>query len=162
MSRMGSHDPFGHLKHKLWPKEWSEVKLAIWLLTTKGANCLDFLACRWRVTYHWEALNKGYNFVIDFISIKVLHTKLWAPKVVGVLTLGILGLPLESPGTKWYLGVSPMARHIVYYKREGGGFPQVQVVVSLVSSCLLVARSCTKVPNYALTNLLFGLFGLCE
>jgi hypothetical protein len=21
MSKMGSHDPFGHLKHKLWPKE---------------------------------------------------------------------------------------------------------------------------------------------
>jgi hypothetical protein len=21
MSEMGSHDPFGHLKHKLWPKE---------------------------------------------------------------------------------------------------------------------------------------------
>jgi len=21
MSKMGSHDPFGYLKHKLWPKE---------------------------------------------------------------------------------------------------------------------------------------------
>jgi len=21
MSKMGLHDPFGHLKHKLWPKE---------------------------------------------------------------------------------------------------------------------------------------------
>ncbi len=21
MSKMGSHDPFGHLKHKLWPNE---------------------------------------------------------------------------------------------------------------------------------------------
>jgi hypothetical protein len=31
----------------------------------------------------------------------------------------------ESPnfGTKWHLGVSPMARHKVYYKGEGGGFP---------------------------------------
>jgi len=29
MSKMGSHDPFGHLKHKLWPKEGPEVKLAI-------------------------------------------------------------------------------------------------------------------------------------
>jgi len=26
---MGSHDPFGHLKHKLWPKEGLGVKLAI-------------------------------------------------------------------------------------------------------------------------------------
>ncbi len=29
MSKMGSHDPFGHFKHKLWPKEGLEVKLAI-------------------------------------------------------------------------------------------------------------------------------------
>jgi hypothetical protein len=29
MSEMGSHDPFGHLKHKLWPKERLGVKLAI-------------------------------------------------------------------------------------------------------------------------------------
>ncbi len=29
MSEMGSHDPFGHLKHKLWPKERSGVKLAV-------------------------------------------------------------------------------------------------------------------------------------
>jgi hypothetical protein len=25
MSEMGSHDPFGHLKHKLWPKESWEI-----------------------------------------------------------------------------------------------------------------------------------------
>jgi hypothetical protein len=29
MSKMGSHDPFGYLKHKLWPKEGSKVKQPI-------------------------------------------------------------------------------------------------------------------------------------
>jgi hypothetical protein len=29
MYKMGLHDPFGHLKHKLWSKERSKVKLAI-------------------------------------------------------------------------------------------------------------------------------------
>ncbi len=29
MSRMGSHDPFGHFKHKLWPKKRLGIKLAI-------------------------------------------------------------------------------------------------------------------------------------
>jgi hypothetical protein len=29
MFKMKSHDPFGHLKHNLWPKEGLEVKLAI-------------------------------------------------------------------------------------------------------------------------------------
>jgi hypothetical protein len=37
-----------------------------------------------------------------------------------------------------------MAKHIEYYKGEGGGFPQIRAMVSLVSPCLFVARLCTK------------------
>jgi len=37
-----------------------------------------------------------------------------------------------------------MARHRVYYKGEGGGFPQFWAMVSLVSSSLLVARPNTQ------------------
>jgi hypothetical protein len=40
-----------------------------------------------------------------------------------------------------------MARDRVYYKREGGGFPQVQVMVSLVNPNLHVVRPCTKVSQ---------------
>jgi len=69
-----------------------------------------------------EALDKGYNFASGLTSIGGLHKKLWASKVVGA---------------------GPMARHKKYYKGEGG-FPQVWAVVSLVSSCLPVARPCTK------------------
>jgi hypothetical protein len=36
MSKVGSHDPFGQLKYKLWPKERLEVKLAIRLPTIKS------------------------------------------------------------------------------------------------------------------------------
>jgi hypothetical protein len=32
-------------------------------------------------------------------------------------------------------GVGPMAKHKEYYKGEGGGFPQVWAVVSIVSMC---------------------------
>jgi hypothetical protein len=39
---MGSHDPFGHLKHKLWPKERSGIKLAIWFPTTKHRESTRF------------------------------------------------------------------------------------------------------------------------
>jgi hypothetical protein len=39
---MGSHDPFGHLKHKLWPKERLGVKLIIWLPTTKSQELIWF------------------------------------------------------------------------------------------------------------------------
>jgi hypothetical protein len=58
--------------------------------------------------------------------------------------MGILGLPLWNPGTKCHLGVGPVGRHKVYYKGEGGGFPQVRAVVNLVSQSLLVARFDTK------------------
>jgi hypothetical protein len=107
----------------------------------------NLLACRWRATYHWKALDESYNFALNLISIEGLHTKLWAPKVrtiVGVPTLGISGLPRGSFRTKWHLGVSPVARHKVDYKGEGGGFPQVWVLVSLGSSSLPVVRPSTK------------------
>jgi hypothetical protein len=42
MSKMSLHDPFGNLKHKLWPKEGSGVKLTIWLLTTKSQESTWF------------------------------------------------------------------------------------------------------------------------
>jgi hypothetical protein len=58
--------------------------------------------------------------------------------------MGISGLPLGSLGTKWHLGAGLVARHKVYYKGEGGGFPQIQAVVSLVSPSLPVARPNTK------------------
>jgi len=95
-------------------------------------------------TYHWKALNKGYNFALDFIAIGGLHTKLWGPKVAKVLTLGISGLPFGSPGTKCHLDVGFMERNKVYYKGEGGGFPQVRAVVSLVSPSLPMAHPSTK------------------
>jgi hypothetical protein len=57
------------------------------------------------------------------------------PKIMEVLTLVISRLPLESPETK---------SHRVYYKGEGGGFPQVWAMVSLVSPNLPMACPSTK------------------
>ncbi len=37
-----------------------------------------------------------------------------------------------------------VAKHIEYYKGEGGGFPQVRAMVNLVNLCLLVVHPCTK------------------
>jgi hypothetical protein len=37
-----------------------------------------------------------------------------------------------------------MATHKEYYKGEGGGFPQIRVVVSFVTLCMSMARMCTK------------------
>jgi hypothetical protein len=36
LCKMGLHDPFRHFKHKLWPKEGSEIKLTIWFMTIQS------------------------------------------------------------------------------------------------------------------------------
>jgi hypothetical protein len=45
MFKMGSHCSFGHLKHKLWPKEGSGVELSgvrqFWLPTTKSQESIQ-------------------------------------------------------------------------------------------------------------------------
>jgi hypothetical protein len=123
----------------------------------KVRNRLDYLACRWCVLYRWEAFDEVYNFASELISIGGLHTKLWAPKVAKAPTLGISRFSLGNPGTKWHSGASPVTRHRVYYKGEGGGFPQVWAVVSLVSLCCPWLVHAPKCSNYALTNLWLGL-----
>jgi len=117
---------------KEWESNWQFDSQPL-----KVKNRPDFIACRWRATYHWKALDERYNFVLDLISIKGLHTKLWGPKVAGILILTISGLPSHLDLTKRHLDMGFMERHIVYLKGEGGGFPQVRAVVSFVSSnCL--------------------------
>jgi hypothetical protein len=104
----------------------------------KVGNRPNYLAYRWRATYPWKVLDEGYNFTFNFISIRCLHAKLWGPKVAGVPMLAI------SAGIKRHLDVGLMGRHRVYYKGEGGDFPQVRPVMSLVSLSLPVVCSNTK------------------
>jgi hypothetical protein len=59
---------------------------------------------RWRATYRWKSIDKGYNLALDFISIRSLYTKLWGPKVAGVSTLAISGLPFGCSKTKMPFG----------------------------------------------------------
>jgi hypothetical protein len=66
------------------------------------------------------------------------------PKVVEIPILGISKLPFGSLGTKCHLDVGLVERHKVYYKGEGGGFPQVLAVVSLISSKLYIPCPSTK------------------
>jgi hypothetical protein len=144
MSKMGLHDPFGSSKHKLWPKEGSEVKLAIWFLTTKSQESSWFLsvwvACHILLERSWQGLQLFFKLHLDRRSTKE------------VMSLQSRGSPnFEKFETltwesrdKMTFGSWPMAWHKKYYKREGGGFPQIRAVVSLASSCLPVARICTN------------------
>ncbi len=67
-----------------------------------------------------------------------------ARKVAGVPVVKISRLPLGNPMKKCHLDVSLMERHKIYYKGEGGGFPQVQAMVSLESLSLPVVHLSTK------------------
>jgi len=114
--------------------------------------------CRWHATYHWKVLDEGYNFASNFISIKGMHTKLWAPKVMGILIVKISRLPLGNLGTKWHLGAGPVVRHRIYNKGEGCGFPKFGpwwILWICVCSWLVCEPKCS---DYALTNF----FGLCK
>ncbi len=122
----------------------------------KVDNHPDFLACKWHTTYCWKALNEGYNFASDLISIGNLHAKLWAPKITGVLVVRISGFPLGNPKTKCHLDVGFVERHRIYYKGEGGGFPQVRAMMNLVSpSCPWLVLT-PKVLQLCTNHLVFG------
>jgi hypothetical protein len=111
MSKMASHEPFGHLQNKLWAKERPGVKTANLRENDsrplKVGNRPDLLGCRPRATYHWKALDKGYNFALDRIAIGVLQKKLCAFKVPGVLDGGISGLPHGNPRREKPFGCRP-------------------------------------------------------
>jgi len=141
---MGLHDSFGHLKHKLWPKEGSGVKLAIWLPTNKSQELTWFPCVQVACDIPLESSQQVLQLCFRSHPNQRSTHKVMGPKVARVLTLAILRLPLGSPGTKSHLDVGLVERHKVYYKGEGGGFPQVRAVVSLVSPNCLVVRSNTK------------------
>jgi hypothetical protein len=93
MSKMASHEPFWHLQHKLWLKEGSKVKLAVWLPTTKS----------WESTRSQCVQMECNKFASDLIPIRGLSRELWAPKVLGVSTGTVSGLLLRSPRNKSHL-----------------------------------------------------------
>jgi len=97
----------------------------------KVRNRPGLLGFRGCATYRWKALNESYNFALDRIAIQGLLAKLWGFKVARLSIGAILGVS----GEKSHLDVGSMANHRVYYKGEGGDFPQVRAVVSLVCPC---------------------------
>jgi len=74
----------------------------------------------------------------------------WGRSCLMSSKVGILG-----QNDIWVLG--PVAKHRVYYKREGGSFPKSRPWwVLWIHVCLWFVHA-PKCCNYALTNLLFGL-----
>jgi hypothetical protein len=88
-------------------------------------------------TWRWKALFQGYNFGLDLVPIGGQGEDLRSPKVPGLQPGTVSGLLLGSPGKNSHLDVASAERCRVYYMGEGGGFPRVRAMVSLVcqSAC---------------------------
>jgi hypothetical protein len=71
---MHSHDPFGYLKHKLWPKERLKVKLVVWLLTTKSQESPSFtcvqVMCHILLKSSQQGLKLCFGFHLNLKSTK--------------------------------------------------------------------------------------------
>jgi len=154
MSKMGSHDPFGHFKHKFGQKKcWeSNCQFDSWPL--KVGNRPDFLACRWHATYHWKIRDEGYNFALNLISIEGFHAKLWAPKLQESQLWEFLDSHLGVPRQNdiWVLVLWPGIEYTIRGKVVAS--PKSESWWVYVCSCLIRAP---RFSNYTLTNLWFGL-----
>jgi hypothetical protein len=99
---MDSHDSFGHLKHKLWPKERSRVKLTIWLPTTKSWESTQFPYMQVTCDISLKSSRQRLQLFFKLHPDRRFTHKVIAPrKVVGVPTLGISGFPGQKTIWMW-------------------------------------------------------------
>jgi hypothetical protein len=131
MSKMSLLGSFEHLKHKLWPKEGPGIELSIWLPTTKSrestsSRCLIQECNTALESSQWE-LQLCFRPHCDPRSVC---------KVMGLQSPGSpIWRDFGTPEKNSHLDVASMESCRVYYEGEGGGFPQVRAVVSLVCPC---------------------------
>jgi hypothetical protein len=127
MSKMGLHDPFGHLQHKLWQKERLGVKLTVWLPTTKSQEltrplCMQ-VQCDTSLESSWRELQLCFR----------PHPNQRSEQRVIVLQ------SCRSPNPGSF--------------ETSGGFPQVWAMVNLMNPKSPVTCPNTKgVPNIILTK----------
>jgi len=132
---MGSHCPFGHLKHKLWPKEGPGVKLAVWLPTTKSWESTWFPCVQMTYNIPLESSRRELQLCFRLHLNQRSLCKVMAPQSRKSPNLGNFETPTWESWTKSHLDVGLVERCRVYYKGEGGGFPQVWAMLNLVCSC---------------------------
>ncbi len=129
---MGLHCPFGHLKYKWWPKEGPGVKLAIWLLTTKNRELTRFPCVQMACDISLESTRRRLQFHFRPHLHRKSARNVMVPQSCGNPNFGNFKTPTWESWDQNHLDVGPMERCRIYDKEEGGGFPQVQAVVSLV------------------------------
>jgi hypothetical protein len=145
---MASHWPFGHLYPKLWAKEGLGVKVAVWLPTTKSRESTSSRPSNWECDTSLERSRRGLQVLFRRCRDQTSQSGIMSSQSPGTPTRTVSGqfrdsnrdsfgtisrLQLGSPGKKSHLDVASAKRCRKYYMGEGGGFPRVRAVVSLVS-----------------------------
>jgi hypothetical protein len=126
--------------------------------TTKSQESTRFSCMQAACDIPLESSQRGLQLYFRPRLHRRFARKVMAPQSCGSPNLS----DFESPKTKSHLDVSPVERRGVYYKGEGGGFPQVRAVVSLVNPSCPWFVLAPKVLQLHTNHLVLVLAGLCE
>jgi hypothetical protein len=150
---MASHWSFGHLKPKLWAKEGPGVKLAVWLPTTKSLESTSSRHQIWKCNMAFKRSRRGLQLWFRLCCVRTLQSGVMAVQSSGSPTRTISRLDFGSPKNLCHLDVASTASCREYYMGEGGGFPRVRAMVSLVCpSARGLFETPKGVPNAKLTS----------
>jgi hypothetical protein len=155
---MASHWSFEHMQPKLWEKEGSGVKLAIWLPTTKSRESTSSRHPIRKYDMALEKSRRGLQLWLRPRCDRTLQSIVMAVQNFRSPTGTISGLHFGSPKKLCHWDVASIVSCKEYYMGEGGGFLEsgswwvlcVQVPVACPNT-----QRCPKCQ----TNLLWLVFG---
>jgi hypothetical protein len=135
MFKMSSHYSFGHLKHKLWPKEGPEIKWSVWLPTIKSWKSTQFLcvkmACNILLKRSWWGLQLCFRPHLNQRAAR----KVMAPQSRESPNLGDFKTPTWESRDKKPFRWAPWRGAKYTIRGKVVASPQVRAVVSLVCPC---------------------------
>jgi len=129
---MASHWQFGHLEPKLWAKEGSGVKLTIWLPTIKRQESTSSRSRLEECDMALESSRQELQLWFKTCPDPSLGQGAMAVQSSGSPAGIVSGLHFGSPNKMCHSDVASVTSRRKYYKGEGGGFPWVRAMVSLV------------------------------
>jgi hypothetical protein len=119
MSKMPSHWSFGHLQPKLWAKEASGVKPAVWLSTTKSRESTSSQPPNWECKMSLERSRRGLQLWFRPRCDQTWQSGVMSSQSPGTPTGTVSGQFRDSnlgvPGKKSHLDVASAKRCREYY-----------------------------------------------
>jgi hypothetical protein len=144
MSKMASHWSFGHLQPKLWAKEGPGVKLAVWLPTTKSRESTSSRRLQMECDGALKSSRGELQLWFRPHSNRRSGLGVVSAQSPGSPTRDSFETPTWESREKEPFGCSLRGVTQKILHGEGGGFPRVRAVVSLVCQS---ARALSQHPR---------------